>query len=765
MRTNHTSRFKLALVALAGLSVGFGHGQALKKLLVTDMGLLPGGVVNQPRKVNLDGMVAGYTTKVGGSAAFLFDSGILYDLGVLPGRTNARANWINRFGLVAGTSGTGNVARGFVWNNGTMSDIPDGDPFRDWPTEGVAINDSATLLFNVDHSGSASGTTYKDGAVLRGSETITIPVGPFLAVNGTVISNLPWVGGVGPKPNGSVNAWIWEIPAPGDPVDQPTEVNVVTEPGEIANVNAISDVIFGEFGATRPSIAGTGGGFVRDGLGNPTYYQPVPFIDAGGVLFPLLLPGDTLGEINGIANDRTLVGRSGKFELRNNVGVYTWRAVVFLPVLPFDPFWQAFDISPYMPQNTGITLENLTGINDRGQMIGTYTQAGKIRSVLLTPTVTPVAISLASASVPGGFSTTGEVVIDDNAPFGGLLVNLTTNNSIVSVPATVNVPAGEDNAQFSVLTSPVTTMTPVLITAERSGFSVSTTLRVQPTALDRLVISPTFITGGQRANASAVLAGNASAGGFKVTLASSNTSVAIVPASVTVPSGQSSAPFLVYTLAVQANTPVTISASAKGVTRSVAMTVATPFLEILTVTPTQVFGGQQAPSWVQISGPAKSPGAVVTLSSSSPGVATVPANVTVLTGTRVASFQVSTVRVRFNTNVTITGTFNTQTRTDTVLVKGAALYSITTTPTSVQGGQFASGRVTMDWFPFTGGAVVSITSSNVAVAFAPPNVTVPDNNNKVNFTIGTNAVVASTDVTFTGQYLGVTKTATLTVTP
>lgn len=764
MRTKMTLRLKFAFVALAAISAGLVHGQ-LKKMLVTDMGLLPGGVVNQPRKVNLDGMVAGYTTKVGSSAAFLFDSGILYDLGVLPGRTSARANWINRFGLVVGTSGTGNFARGFVWNNGTMSDIPDGDPFRDWPTEGMGINDNATLLFNVDHSNLPSGTTYKDGAVLRGSETITIPAGAFLAAHGTVISNLDYVGGVGPKPNGSVNAWIWEIPAPGDPVDAPQEVNVVTLAGEVANVNAISDVIFGEFGATRPSIAGSGGAFLADGFGNPAYYQPIPFIDAGGVLNPILLSGDTLGEVNGIANDRTLVGRSGRFELRNNVGVYTWHPVVFLPVLPFDPFWMAFDISPYLPPNSGITLENLTGINDRGQMIGTYTQAGKIRSLLLTPTITPVALTLATASIPGGFSTTGEVVIDDNAPFGGLLVNMTTNNSIVSVPATVNIPAGEDNAEFSILTSPVTVMTPVLITAERSGFTVSTTLRVQPTALDRLVITPTFITGGQRANATAVLAGTASAGGFKVNLASSNTSVAIVPASVTIPAGQSQGAFLVYTIAVQNNTPVTISASAKGVTRSVAMTVATPFLEILNVTPTQCFGGQQAPGWVQISGPAKAPGANVTMTSSSPGIASVPASITVLTGTRVASFQVTTVRVRFNTNVTISATFNTQTRTDTLLVKGAALYSVTVTPTTIKGGNFVSGRVTMDWFPFTGGAVVSVTSSNIGVAFCPPTVTVPDNNNKVSFTITTNAVVTSTDVTFTGQYLGVTKTATLTVTP
>lgn len=759
-----SSRLKLALVALAGSMVGFGHGQAIKKLLVTDLGLLPGGIRNIPRKVNLDGVAVGYTQKVGSSAAFLYDTGILYDLGVLPGRSNAVANWINRFNLVVGTSGTGALAKGFVWSNGSMTVIPDGDPLRDWPTEGVGINDSAVVAFNVDMSGLVNGSTFKSGAYLQGSTLAFVPpTANFQLMHATAISNLNWMAGIGPKADGTIGAWIWELPA-GTNNPAPTEVNVNANPTDIPTVNDLSDISLD--GSGDPSMVGSSGPMVKDGNGNPIYHVPSPFVTLGtAVLNPVLLPGDTIGECNGIANDGTIVGRSGKFELRNGIGIYSMQAVVFIPVLPVEPYWQAFPVSDYMPPNSGITIDNLIDINDRGQMVGTYTKAGQIRSVLLTQTITPIAITVANPSLPGGFSTTGNVVIDDNAPFGGVQVKITTNNSIVGVPATVTVPAGLDNVNFTVNSSPVLTMTPVLITAEKDGYKVSTTVRLQPTALNALIVNPTFITGGQKANGTVQLAGTARTGGFKVDLFSSNTSAAIVPASTTVAVGQSTSSFFVYTVAVQTNTPVQIRATAGGITRTANITVATPFLEILSLSLTQCFGGQSVPGYVQISGPARAPGAVVTLGSSSPGVATVPGSVTVLTGTRVASFSVTTVRVRFNTNVTITGTFNTQTRTKTFLVKGAALYSVTVTPTTVVGGTNATGRVTMDWFPFTGGAIVSLTSSNVGVANVPVSVTVPSNNNKVDFQVTTNPVVAPTNITITGQYLGVTKTGTLTVTP
>src|SRR3989442_1367845 len=61
-------------------------------------------------------------------------------------------------------------------------------------------------------------------------------------------------------------------------------------------------------------------------------------------------------------------------------------------------------------------------------------------------------------------------------------------------------------------------------------------------------------------------------------------------------------------------------------------------------------------------------GAAVSLSSSNPGVASVPATVTVLSGNSGASFSISTTAVSASTTVTITGTYNGTTRRATITV-------------------------------------------------------------------------------------------------
>ena len=82
---------------------------------------------------------------------------------------------------------------------------------------------------------------------------------------------------------------------------------------------------------------------------------------------------------------------------------------------------------------------------------------------------------------------------------------------------------------------------------------------------------PTTVHGGTASTGTVRL--NTAAGGFTVTLASGNPAVATVPASVTVPAGVTHASFAVPTSLVTASTPVTISASLDGVTRSAVLTV------------------------------------------------------------------------------------------------------------------------------------------------------------------------------------------------
>src|SRR4029077_8007503 len=80
-------------------------------------------------------------------------------------------------------------------------------------------------------------------------------------------------------------------------------------------------------------------------------------------------------------------------------------------------------------------------------------------------------------------------------------------------------------------------------------------------SLSSISLNPTSVAGGNPSTGTVTLSGPAPTGGAQVALSSSNTAVATVPSSVTVPAGTTSASFTVSTIAVAASTTVAISAS------------------------------------------------------------------------------------------------------------------------------------------------------------------------------------------------------------
>ena len=83
-----------------------------------------------------------------------------------------------------------------------------------------------------------------------------------------------------------------------------------------------------------------------------------------------------------------------------------------------------------------------------------------------------------------------------------------------------------------------------------------------------LTLNPTVVVGGTSSQGTVKLSGPAPAGGATVTLTSSNTAAAQVPASVVVAAAASSATFTITTSAVSSSTTSTISASYKGTTQT-----------------------------------------------------------------------------------------------------------------------------------------------------------------------------------------------------
>jgi hypothetical protein len=94
--------------------------------------------------------------------------------------------------------------------------------------------------------------------------------------------------------------------------------------------------------------------------------------------------------------------------------------------------------------------------------------------------------------------------------------------------------------------------------------------------LSGIALNPSNVVGGDPSQGTATLTGPAPAGGLQVTLSSSNTGVATVPASVTVAAGATSAAFTVATSPVNQSTSVTITGVGGGVTRTASLTVTPP---------------------------------------------------------------------------------------------------------------------------------------------------------------------------------------------
>ncbi len=181
---------------------------------------------------------------------------------------------------------------------------------------------------------------------------------------------------------------------------------------------------------------------------------------------------------------------------------------------------------------------------------------------------------------------------------------------------------------------------------------VRATSLVDPTAYDEaevtipvypsgLTLTPNPVLGGNSVSGKVTLSGIAAAN--TVVALSSNNPAASVPPSVTVTGGTSSALFTVTTMSVRGNTIPTISAVANGSTKKVLLTVQTLQTATVSVLPNAVTGGTSATGTVTLNGPAPAAGFPVTLTSTNPGVATVPPSVTVPAGVSSVNFTVNSV--------------------------------------------------------------------------------------------------------------------------
>ncbi|HEY1493996.1 MAG TPA: hypothetical protein VGF49_05605 [Candidatus Solibacter sp.] len=196
-------------------------------------------------------------------------------------------------------------------------------------------------------------------------------------------------------------------------------------------------------------------------------------------------------------------------------------------------------------------------------------------NVTATLTLLPLLqLSLDQSSVVVGSSVTGTVTLAQPAPVAGATITLQSSDGVARVPGAVTVASGQLTQSFPITTTaPLTTARIVTITATYLGQKQAIQLTVTPltaATLSSLSIVPNPVTGGSTATGTITLTGPASAPTL-VTLFS-NSAIAFVPASVTVPQGQLSATFNVTTVRSLIGT-ATITASMPGISKSVTLSV------------------------------------------------------------------------------------------------------------------------------------------------------------------------------------------------
>ncbi len=224
--------------------------------------------------------------------------------------------------------------------------------------------------------------------------------------------------------------------------------------------------------------------------------------------------------------------------------------------------------------NASLTAADTDGNGSKDLLLLNSAAVTLLRNSHGNPPLLAVA-AVAPASVTGGLAVQGSVALGGPAPAGGATIALSSSNPSLAHPvvSTVTIPAGASTGTFSLSTAGVLASTPVDITATYNSVAQTAVVTlVAPYSLTGVTVAPARQFGGFTTNGTIVLSGPADSNAT-VQLTSSNTAIASVPASVTVPAGATSATFPIALQPVPADTVVSISAAMGGVTRTAAVTV------------------------------------------------------------------------------------------------------------------------------------------------------------------------------------------------
>ena len=379
-----------------------------------------------------------------------------------------------------------------------------------------------------------------------------------------------------------------------------------------------------------------------------------------------------------------------------------------------------------------------------------------------------LALSLSAQSVSdaAGPDATTATVTRNTATTNPLPVTITNSDpNDVTAPQTVTIPAGATSVTFPVGTidnDVVEGAQTATLTASATGeVSGSDSLTVTDTNVPTLgvTLASNLIdeTDVNPATTGTVMRNTPTAAPLVVSLLSNNINKLTVPATVTIPAGQTSATFPVSVIddnQIDGNTTVTVTAASPGfLTGSDSAVVIDDNIPTLSLTLAQqtvseAAGPDATTGTVAITSPASQP-ITIALDSSNTSAASVPATVVIDAGQESASFPIAAINNDLDigdqtvmiaaTVETNAGVFVTQgSAAANLLVENAndPALSVSFAVPAVDKGSTATGTVTRNTSD-TDALVVNLASSDPTKATVPATVTIPAGQTSVSFIVTT----------------------------
>lgn len=376
------------------------------------------------------------------------------------------------------------------------------------------------------------------------------------------------------------------------------------------------------------------------------------------------------------------------------------------------------------------------------------------------PALSSISCTPVTVNAPGSAACT--VILGGAALLGGSNIALASNNSNITVPASVTVSQGQTSASFAATVGSITANQTAVVTASLNGSSATFTLNAAaPAQISSLTCTPSSIGSNATSTCTAGL-NKAALVASTISLSTSN-AVLAVPASVAIPVGQSATTFPATTATVTVAQSVSVTASLNGISQSASIGLTVPVQPgSLACSPATIIAPGAANCTISLTTAVPAGGVVLAVASNNSNVA-VPATVAAAAGLTSVSFNANVGSIAADQTAVLTASLNGASQSFTLSASAPAqISSLTCAPSSIGSNGAVTCTVALNKAAFVS-SVVSLSSNNAALT-VPASLTIAAGQNAATFPATSGSVTTAQTATVSAALNGISQSASINLT-